>query len=341
MRLSLRRAGRSPSTRNSEAAVAKMQRCRGLIAVLILGALLAATGVAYVHPTGKNTYTAHLGNAGGLRSGDDVRIAGISVGKVTHVRVDHSWVEAQLLVDRSVSLGIDTTLDVKLLTPLGGHYASLDPRGETPLGANAIPPEHTTVPFEINQIFQTFTPIVKQVDGQVIRQTFTAIAKAAHGYPDALRDTFASTRELVHSLSATTADYRKAMTLVGEYSRTFADGGAELTSLIDQFATIGTKYTTNSVNIVELFYQLSELGRLVHRLATAYSRDYAPLFDGIDDIFETLFADPRRLGEAAEYFGQIANIVGPMLSGNGVTVSDGNHVIPGQDVCLPHYFRRC
>lgn len=84
---------------------AKRNRRNGLIGVLVIAAVLAATGVAFVNTSGMKTYALHLRASGGLRAGDDVRIAGISVGKVSTVRIDKSLVEATFTVDHAVPVG--------------------------------------------------------------------------------------------------------------------------------------------------------------------------------------------------------------------------------------------
>lgn len=323
-----------------EAGEANRNRRNGIIGVLVIGAVLATTGVAYVSTNGTNTYTANLHNSGGLRAGDDVRIAGISVGKVTSVRVDKALVEAKFTVDQSVQVGSDSRIDIKLLTPLGGHYVALDPNGDVPLGHNVIPPHHTTVPFEINDIFQEFTPVVKKVDGKVIHDTVMEVANAANKYPNGLRDFFTRTTELIKSLTPTSDDFHDTLTFANEYLRAFAAGKMQLAKVIGTIAHLGDKFEATTTDIIEVFATLKEIVRIFSRIFKAYARDYEPMLNGLDDIVDSLTQNPDRLGRAAEQWGQLVGIVLPMLSGNGITITD-DRVIPGQDVCLPHFFRFC
>lgn len=320
---------------------AARNRRRGLIGIVVIVAALATTGVAYLNPTGTVSYTAQLTNSSGLRPGDEIRIAGIPVGKVTKVRLARTVVEMTFDVDRGVPVGADSTIEIKLLTPLGGHYVALDPQGEIPLGTNMIPTQNTAIPFEINDILQTATPVVEQVDGQVIHDTFEQIANAANKYPDALRNVITSAGTVTQALSQTTADFHQSLDLVNEYASAFAAGGKQLVPLLQQFALIGARLTSKSADIVELFTLLSELARIADRVVSYYGRELAPVFDGIDDIFDTLFSHPERIGKAAEGLGQIINIVVPMLSGNGVIVNEGNRLIPGQDLCVPSVLKQC
>jgi phospholipid/cholesterol/gamma-HCH transport system substrate-binding protein len=316
-------------------------RRRGIIGIVVIIAVVAATGIAYLNPLGKHSYTAQFNTSGGVRPGDEIRIAGIPVGKVTGVRLDRTLVELKFDVDQSVVVGSESTLDVKLLTPLGGHYVTLIPRGRNPLGNNVIPPQQTSTPFEINDIVQAATPLIKEVDGKVIHDTFTEIANAANAYPDALRDVVQTANTLTTTLSKTTADFHRGLDMINDYSSAFVAGRAQLVTLADQFALIGRRLTSKSADIVELFALLARLATVIDRALVFYHREVEPVVNGIDDIFDTLFAHPDRIGKAGEGLGQILNIVVPMLSGNGVVVDESNRLMPGQDLCVPWVAKTC
>lgn len=324
-----------------EHAAAVRNRRNGVIGLVAIIVALATTGLAYLNPTGQTGYTAHLPNSGGVRSGDEVRIAGVPVGKVTGVRLDRTVVEMTFDVKRGVPVGSESTLDIKLLTPLGGHYVALDPHGSVPLGHNVIPPQRVTTPFEINDIIQAATPLVKEVDGKVIHDTFSEVANAANNYPNALRDVIKSAEQLTTALRRSTADFHRGLDFTNNTLNAVVDGRRQLVALAEQFAAIGTMYTSKSVDIVEFFTLLDELARVVDRLMTFYGREVAPVVNGIDDIFDALFAHPDRLGAAAIELGQILQIVWPMLSGNGVVFDERNRLAPGQDLCLPNIMKHC
>ncbi|HEX9833881.1 MAG TPA: MlaD family protein [Mycobacterium sp.] len=325
-----------------ERAAAVRSRRHGIIGVLVIVVSLAATAMAYLNPTGHTGYTAHMANSAGVRVDDQVRIAGIPVGKVTSVRLDGALVEMKFDVESSVPVGADSTLDIKLLTPLGGHYVSLDPKGASPLGRNVIPPSRITLPFEVNDIIQAATPVIKEVDGEVIHDTFTEVANAANNYPDAVRDLISSANSLTTSMSASTNDFHRSLDFVDDGLRAMVTNRAQLITLVEQFATLGRMYTAKAVDIVEFFGLLKELARILDRIVVFYGREVAPIAEGLEDITDTLTAHPERWGMALDGLGQTLNIVVPMLSGNGVVFDEGDRrLAPGQDLCLPNIMRHC
>jgi phospholipid/cholesterol/gamma-HCH transport system substrate-binding protein len=337
--LSARIGGRHGS--RDERATAIRNRRNGIIGVAVIIASLAGTAMAYLNPADEAGYTAHMPNSAGLRAGDQVRVAGIAVGKVTSVRLDGALVEMTFDVDNAVKLGSDSTLDIKLLTPLGGHYVALDPKGTMPLGHNGIPPQRVTLPFEVNDIIQAATPVVKEVDGQVIHDTFAAVANAANRYPDAVRNLLQSADTLTESMSKSTADFHRGLDFVNDGLHAMTAGRAQLISLFEQFDILGQMYTSKAVDIVEFFGLIKELTRVLDRLTMWYGKDVLPMAEGLEDISDTLAAHPERWGMALDGLSQTLNIVGPMLSGNGVTFDQHNRLVPGQDLCLPNIMKTC
>jgi phospholipid/cholesterol/gamma-HCH transport system substrate-binding protein len=324
-----------------ERAAAIRNRRHGVIGVVVIVAALAATAMAYLNPTGQTGYTAHLPNSAGVRAGDQVRIAGIPVGKVTGVRLAAAVVEMKFDVERSVVVGSESTLDIKLLTPLGGHYVALDPKGDIPLGRNVIPPQRVALPFEVNDIIQAATPLIKEVNGQVIHDTFTEVANAASKHPDAIRDLLRSANALTTSMSKSTADFHRSLDFANNGLRAMVAGRKQLITLFEQLDIIGKMYTSKAVDIVEFFGLFSELARILDRITVFYGREVGPIVNGLEDITDTLGAHPERWGEALEGLGQTLNIVLPMLSGNGVVFDKHNRLVPGQDLCLPNIMRNC
>ena len=335
-----KRLGRRRAVLDEHAATVRSRRY-GILGLVVIVAALAVTAMAYLNPTGQTGYTAHLPNSGGVRVSDQVRIAGIPVGKVTSVRLDNAVVEMKFDVKGSVDVGSESTLDIKLLTPLGGHYVALDPKGDIPLGRNVIPPQRVALPFEVNDIIQAATPLIKEVNGQVIHDTFSEVANAANKYPDAVRDLLRSANALTMSMSKSTDDFHRSLDFANNGLRATVAERKQLITLFEQLDILGKMYTSKTVDIVEFFSLINELARVLDRITVFYGREVGPIVNGLEDITDTLGAHPDRWGEAVDGLGQTLNIVLPMLSGNGVVFDKHNRLVPGQDLCLPNIIRNC
>ena len=102
----------------------------GLVSVLVLG---AATGCAFLVGTLKLLEDAYpmrgvFADASGLREGDDVRLAGVEVGRVTDIEVDRASgnVRVEWVVDDGIDIGEDAQAEIALKSLLGAKHIRIN-----------------------------------------------------------------------------------------------------------------------------------------------------------------------------------------------------------------------
>jgi phospholipid/cholesterol/gamma-HCH transport system substrate-binding protein len=98
--------------------------------VLIAGALLVGTMLAISGGMGASTvpHHAYFKFAGGVQAGAPVRYGGMTVGKVTRVRVDpgnSTRIEIQIAVDRDAPVKTDSVAKISTLGPLTDNYIEI------------------------------------------------------------------------------------------------------------------------------------------------------------------------------------------------------------------------
>lgn len=153
----------------------------GVVAVAVVAALVLGTIGFGALGLGQHRYVAEFAQAGDLRTGDEVRVAGMSVGKVTGAELEGDHVLVRFRVDRDVALGPDTEASIKLSTLLGGRYLELRPSGGGELNDSRIPLAHTAVPYDLQKVLQTGTPLLEDLDGAKFRQALHAVATTLRG----------------------------------------------------------------------------------------------------------------------------------------------------------------
>ena len=337
---------RRPSAALDDRAAVKRHRLIGVTSIVVVGVLLIATGWIFLSPFGGRVYTAHMTSASGTRAGDDVRVAGISVGKIVSVRLDRTEVKMTFTVAPSVFVGADSSLEIKMLTPLGGHYVALKSEGSAPLGNKTIPSGKVVLPFTLTDILQAVDPVVKRVDGQVIHDTFAAVADAMNNSPDAVRDVLQAANAMTGSLNRIMGDFSNVLNLAREYTGAFNAGGRQMQAITKQLVLLRF-VEARGVDLVGVFTQAADLVRVFKRIAAFYGDALEPVINSIDDLFDSTYAHPEKVGQALDGVGQILRIVMPMLHGEGIVLNDKNrimdenHVEPRPDICVPNIFRQC
>ena len=88
---------------------------------------------------GGKIYAAQFAEAGGLKEGNEVRVAGVKVGKVTDISLDGAQVVTVKFRVKVDELGDQTTAAVKVKTMLGQKYLALEPRWDVQAARRADP----------------------------------------------------------------------------------------------------------------------------------------------------------------------------------------------------------
>jgi len=303
-----------------------------LVVVVLVGALFVPSGFAL----GKATYHAELPQAGGLTRGEEVRVAGVRVGNVRSVKVDHALVRVDFRIQRGIHLGRDTTAEVKVATLLGNHFLDVHPGGGGPLPHHTIPLANTTVPFLVQDVIEVGATALEALDGDKLRAALKVLADDFRGTTTLTGKTFDS---------------------IARLSEVVATRRGQLNELIHQANTVAANLDTNRDTLIDLLRQadliLAEIGKrreAISHLLTA-TRELAvqltglvrdnratigPLLNHLDTVLATLRANDKALeqiavllGPASRYF---ANTVG---NGPYMDVNGPNAVFPDSMICAP------
>lgn len=132
-----------------------------------------------------DTYYAVFTDASGMREGDDVRMAGVRVGRVESVGLEGLNAKVKFRVQHDQTIFGNTTASVTYQNIVGQRYLglSLGQTGErTALRpGSVIPVERTTPSFDIGLLLNGFEPLFGVLDPQKIDSLTTALVDALQG----------------------------------------------------------------------------------------------------------------------------------------------------------------
>ncbi|MER5179409.1 MCE family protein [Streptomyces sp. NPDC002896] len=157
---------------------------------------------------GGDTYSAAFSEAGGLKPGDEVRIAGVKVGKVEDVDLDGDHVKVVFKVKGDPEFGTRTGASIRVKTILGAKYLALHPKGTGQLKPGSEIPLNRTVPaYDVVQAFSDLTTTSEKVDTD---QLATALDTISTTFQDSPAEVRASIKGL-SKISRTVASRDKAL----------------------------------------------------------------------------------------------------------------------------------
>ena len=163
---------------------------RNPIAVAIVGLVLLAVIAFLVFDSanlpiigGGTGYTAYFAEDAGLQPGNEVRIAGVVVGRVTGVSLAGNKVAVAFKV-KGAWVGNETKAAIKIKTLLGDKFLALDPLGTQPQDPGTpIPLARTTSPYDVTQAFNGLGQEVSQINTVQLGRSLQTLSEAFSGTP--------------------------------------------------------------------------------------------------------------------------------------------------------------
>ncbi|WP_183094175.1 MCE family protein [Nocardioides stalactiti] len=167
-----RRAGRVAFTERNPVVIAIV----GLVGIAATLALVASWNrLPFVDDS--TTYRAEFTDASGLVVGEEVRVAGVKVGKVTDLLLDGDKVVVEFTVS-GVELGQRTEAGIEVKTLLGQHYLSVTPAGEDPMPERStIPLDRTRTPINIVPAFNRLAGTTKRIDTDQVADALDSLSE--------------------------------------------------------------------------------------------------------------------------------------------------------------------
>lgn len=286
------------------------------LAVVTVVAVLAFFSDSLPVIGGGTTYTADFSEAAGLRSGNEVRVAGVKVGSVTGVSLDGNHVEVTFKV-RNTWVGDASTAAIRIKTLLGEKYLAVDPLGVAAQNpARDIPTTRTTSPYDVTQAFSDLASTVGRIDTTRLAQSFEAISNAfSNTAPDvhaaltglsALSQTIASRDNQIAQLLAST---RRVTGML-------ADDDSQFQSLIDDGNLLLNELQARRDAISALLTGTRQLAEQLSGLVADNSATLRPALTELDQVTAVLQRNQDNLNRALALAGPYYRLVGNTL-GNG------------------------
>jgi phospholipid/cholesterol/gamma-HCH transport system substrate-binding protein len=173
------------------------------IAVIMLMILAAFRAQSLPLIGGGDVYYASFAEAGGLKANDEVRIAGVRVGKVEKVELDGDHVKVTFRIKTDSEFGTDTGAAIKVKTLLGAMFLALQPAGTGQLEEGAeIPIERTSSPYDVVEAFSGLAETAEAIDTDQLAASLTTLADLTRNTPEEFRSALAG----VSALSSNIAD---------------------------------------------------------------------------------------------------------------------------------------
>jgi len=150
-------------------------------------------------------YNALFSNASLIKKGDDVRIAGVTVGSVKGVKIyDRKHAIVTFAVKTDVPLTTKSHADIRFLNLVGARYMSIsqgDPGAPRLAKGGTIPMDQTTPALDLTALFNGFQPLFTALDPDQINELSLNLVKVLQGEGGTINELLSRTASLTNTLA--------------------------------------------------------------------------------------------------------------------------------------------
>jgi phospholipid/cholesterol/gamma-HCH transport system substrate-binding protein len=266
-----------------------------------------------------NQYTlrATFDDVNGTLPNDNVKIAGVVVGKVSKVKVVDGRAQVTFKVRDGVKLATDTTAAIRWRNLLGQRYLYLYPGTAATVLRAGDRVTLTRSVVDLGELFNRLGPIVKAIDPQQVNAFLDAVVGGLDGNEEKLRVALDNLASLAGTLGARDQAIGRLVENLDTVTGTIAARDREIRTILDNLLLIATTFSEHTDVLDNAVTQLgtfsdnlgsllqnnrAEVDRTVTNLAKIIElvRTKLPTLDdavlNLDDAAKRLFT-ASRLGE--------------------------------------------
>jgi phospholipid/cholesterol/gamma-HCH transport system substrate-binding protein len=289
----------------------------GAVSLLVLAAFILIAFKADSLPLigGGDTYYAAFTDSSGIKPNDEVRIAGVRVGKVTGVDLDGDHVKVTFKISSSADFGKDTNAEIKVKTLLGAMYLALEPKGSGQLKAGTtIPTSRTRSAYDVVEAFSGLAQRAEDINLPQLTQSLNTLADATKNTPEELKSTLQGLSALSANVAARDTQLNSLLGNLQKVSGVLADRDQDIVSLMKSSDVLMRAVVARRQAVHELLVSTSKLSTELTALVQQSRADLTPALSNLKSVVAVLRKNQNNLDNSlrlmAPFYRVFTNVLG-------------------------------
>jgi len=245
-------------------------------------------------------------DATGLVKGDEVRLAGVRIGKVSGMKVDAGKASVTMKIDSAYKLPAESRFELHWKNLLGQRYVQAAP----PEGASLAGPvlkdgaklgaDRTAQAADLSELLNNTEPLLARLDTQRLNRLMTTVAAAMHGREDELNLAIGNSADLVDTLSVRADVIGKSITEYATLIDGIAGHDAEVRQLLDSLAGTSQTLAQRANDLGDAAGKTGEFTAALAKVLAANEGSLDGVFTDTKTILDRITADKGVLAKALQ-----------------------------------------
>jgi phospholipid/cholesterol/gamma-HCH transport system substrate-binding protein len=289
----------------------------GAVSLAVIAAFVLAAFKADSLPIigGGDTYYAAFSEAGGLQPNNEVRIAGVRVGKVKSIDLEGDHVRVEFQIDKSAQFGTESGAAIKVKTLLGAMFLALEPAGSGQLKEGSeIPVERTAAPYDVVKAFSGLATTSDRIDTDQLAQALNVLAETTKFAPADFRSALRGVSRLSENIASRDAELNTLLTNLHKVSGVLGDRRQDIIGLMKDGDTLFRALVARREAIHNLLVSTSQLSGQLVGLVRDTRADLKPALNNLYGVVKLLDDNQANLDNSlrlmAPFYRVFANTLG-------------------------------
>lgn len=233
----------------------------------------------------KTTYRAAFADVSGLRQGDQVRVAGVTVGKVRSVDAQpDSTVLVTFDVDSDLRLDSHTTAVVRYRNLIGDRLLELG-RGSTPgeplAEDDTIAVANTAPAVDLDALLNGFKPLFAGLNSSQVNELSGQLVEVLQGQSGAVEELVGSVASFTGTLGDRSALITDVVTNLNAVLGEVADRKDGLGDLVDELSSLVVGLDRQDTQVLDAARRIDAMARAGATLLARTRGDLTPTLEGL------------------------------------------------------------
>jgi phospholipid/cholesterol/gamma-HCH transport system substrate-binding protein len=273
-----------------------------LVCLLFTGYLAFTIGNLDVRdPLGRDTYSvsATFDDVTGLLVDDNVKVAGVVVGKVTSVRTEDGQAVVTFdLDDDHADIPKDSSAAIRWRNLIGQRYVYLYPGDSAEALEDGDEIERTASVVDLGELFNRLGPIVGSIDPAQVNEFLDTITAALDGREDMVGDALDDLATLTTGLASRDDAIQRLITNLDTVAQTVNTRDAQIETMLQNLITLSNTFGDNTATLDAALVELGSFGTELDRLLATNSAEIDRLLGNLALVTDTVHGKLPELDTA-------------------------------------------
>ena len=277
------------------------------------------------------TYSAYFADAGGLKTGAAVQVAGFQVGEVQSITLQDSHALVTFDVSDDIRVGDRSEAAIKTKALLGSKTLEITPRGEGQQ-RDIIPLERTTSPYQLPDALGDLSATISGLNTDQLSNSLSVLAETFADTPPQLQAAVQGVARFSQTLAERDAELRSLLSNANKATGILAQRSNDIVGLVHNTNALLAELESQSSALDQLSNNFAAMAQQLKGLIADNRATLKPALDRLNGVLTIIDNRKGRIQEALKGLRDYATSLGESVGSGPFFKAYVANLLPGQFV---------